>query len=65
MNKIAEFRKKNKLTQNQLAEKSGVSISYIQKIESGHKNNVSKVFAKSIADALNTTVEELFFSEEE
>lgn len=35
---LAKFRESHKMTQKEMAEKIGVSISYYTKIESGHKN---------------------------
>ena len=58
---IKYFRKKAKLTQEQLAEKSDLSVSYIKQIESGKefKNITFNTFSK-IAKALNIDVKELF-----
>ena len=34
---LREFRKKNKLTQEEIAEKLGISLKYISRIENGNK----------------------------
>ena len=58
---IKYFRLKSNMTQEQLAEKSDLSVSYIKQIESGKefKNITFKTFSK-IAKALNIDVKELF-----
>lgn len=63
-NKIAEYRKKLNLTQPQLAEKAKLtSYTLIQRYEK--ETRVPSVYiAIRIAKALNTTVEELFKSED-
>lgn len=59
-NKISEFRKAQKLTQPQLAEKLGyTNYQVIQQIELGRRTPAVDT-AIRIARALNTTVEELF-----
>ena len=58
---IKYFRLKSNMTQEQLAEKSDLSVSYIKQIESGKefKNITFNTFSK-IAKALNIDVKELF-----
>lgn len=58
---IKYFRLKSNMTQEQLAEKSDLSFSYIKQIESGKefKNITFNTFSK-IAKALNIDVKELF-----
>lgn len=59
-NKIAEFRKKQNLTQPQLAEKAKLtSYTLIQRYERGLRTPGVDI-AIRLARALNTTVEELF-----
>jgi putative transcriptional regulator len=59
-NKIAEFRKKQNLTQPQLAEKAELtSYTLIQRYERGLRTPGVDI-AIRLARALNTTVEELF-----
>ena len=58
---IKYFRLKANMTQEQLAEKSDLSVSYIKQIEAGKefKNITFNTFSK-IAKALNIDVKELF-----
>ena len=57
-------RKKKKLTQDQVCKEVGISRAYLSKIENGHDSNVSKEVMLKLANALDSTVEYLFFSEE-
>ena len=58
---IKYYRKKLNLTQEQLAEKSDLSISYIKQLELGHiYKNISFVSMAKIAIALGIEVDELF-----
>lgn len=57
-------RRKKGLTQLQLREKSKTSLNTIVLLERGSIDNVRVGTLKKIAAALNTTVPELFFSEE-
>ena len=62
MNYVKEWREKLKLTQNELAEKSGVSLRTIQRIEAG---SVLKGYTlSSIANALDIKPENLIFNDE-
>ncbi|KKI64777.1 helix-turn-helix domain-containing protein [Staphylococcus cohnii] len=58
--KVAEIRKKKNLTQENLAEKSYVTVRTIQRIEAGEE--VSSETLKSVSLALGVTVNELFES---
>ena len=58
--KIAEIRKQKSLTQENLAEKSYVTVRTIQRMEAGEE--VSSETLKSVSNALNVTVNELFES---
>lgn len=56
-NKIQLLREKNRLTQKELAEKAGLSLRTIQRIEAG---SIPKGFTlKALAESLNTTPENL------
>jgi len=58
---IKYYRKKLNLTQEQLVEKSDLSISYIKQLELGHiYKNISFVSMAKIAIALGIEVDELF-----
>ena len=54
--KIKELRKNLKLSQKELADQCGLSISYIQQIESGKKNNPSLEALTAIADVLQVNI---------
>lgn len=58
---IKKFRVKNNLTQRELAEKVGISLSYLTKIEA---TNCNKSFSLhvlfDIADALNVDIKDFF-----
>lgn len=54
--KIKELRKNLKLSQKELADQCGLSISYIQQIESGKKNNPSLEALTAIANVLQVNI---------
>ncbi|WP_172427114.1 helix-turn-helix domain-containing protein, partial [Listeria monocytogenes] len=58
--KVAEIRKQKSLTQENLAEKSYVTVRTIQRMEAGEE--VSSETLKSVSNALDVTVNELFES---
>lgn len=61
-NKTQLLREKNRLTQKELAEKAGLSLRTIQRIEAG---NIPKGFTlKALAESLNTTPENLIEKED-
>lgn len=60
-NKIKEFRTKEELTLEYLSFVSGVSIGYLNKLETGSKANPSEKIMKKIAYALEKPVSEVFF----
>lgn len=57
---IKYYRKKKGLTQKELSNKSGVSISLIQKLEIDNRTNPSFDVISSISKALNISEQELF-----
>lgn len=61
--KIRERREFLKMTQEELAEKSGISRVTISALESDSQRNVSSKTMIAIAKALDTTVEKLFFDQ--
>lgn len=64
-NNIRYYRKKCSMTQEELAEKCDLSISYIKQIESGKEyKNVSLNVILKISKALDVSVEKLFHLEE-
>ncbi|WP_312396190.1 helix-turn-helix domain-containing protein [Chryseobacterium sp.] len=61
-NQVQLLRESKNLTQTELAEKAGISLRTVQRIESG---NIPKGFTlKSLAKALETTTENIFIKEE-
>ncbi|HCS74138.1 MAG TPA: transcriptional regulator [Clostridiales bacterium] len=59
MNNVKLYRKQIKMTRKVLAEKTGLSMSYIYFIESGERNPTIAVACK-IADALGQSLDVLF-----
>ena len=60
--KIKELREAMKMTQGELAEKSGVSRGTISALENGiDRTTTSKTLVK-LAQALDTTVDRIFFT---
>ena len=62
--KIKEFRKKNKVTQDDLAGAVGVTRQTIISLENG-KYNASLILAHDIAVYFGKTIEEIFLFEED
>lgn len=58
-NQLQKLRKKKKLTQLQLAEKSGLSLKHLGEIERG-RGNPSLESLNSLAESLDLTLPELF-----
>ena len=58
---LKDLRKHSKLTQQSLADKSGMNIRQIQKIETGEikLENITLRNAKSLADALGVPIDSL------
>lgn len=61
--KIKERREALKMTQEELAQKSGVSRQTISSIETGKYENVLVGTLAAIATALDTTVDKIFYPE--
>lgn len=59
--KIKERREELKMTQEELAQKSGVSRQTISSIETGKYENVLVGTLAAIATALGTTVDKIFY----
>lgn len=58
---IKYYRNKQKLTQEQLAEKSDLSVSYIKQIESGKEfKNITFNTCYKLARALDINIEQLY-----
>jgi len=56
---IKELRKKNKISQEELAKQAGITYSTLIKIESGVNENPTIKTMKKIADALKVSLDEL------
>lgn len=61
--KIKEHRKQKKMTQKELAAKSGVSRATISGLENGTLRATSSTTLLKLAKALETTVDQIFFQE--
>jgi DNA-binding XRE family transcriptional regulator len=61
--KIRERREELRMTQDELAQKSGVSRQTISSIETGKYENVLVGTLAAIATALDTTVDKIFYPE--
>ncbi|MEN2765729.1 helix-turn-helix transcriptional regulator [Ornithinibacillus xuwenensis] len=59
-NKLIEYRKKQGLTQEELAKRVNISRAYLCNLENG-KYTPSLEVAYNIAHHLNTSIDELFF----
>ncbi len=62
--KIREAREAKKMTQEELAETSGVSRGTISALENGKMRATSTQTLLKLARALDTTVEQIFFTED-
>lgn len=60
---IKEYREKAKLTQEELAEKSGVSRTTISNLEMNYTDTCTTKTLSKIANVLNVDVRSLFFEE--
>lgn len=60
--KVKERREELGMTQEELAEKSGISRATISTLENGIDKNTTTKTLLAIADALGTTVDKLFFA---
>lgn len=61
--KIKEVRKRLGLSASELARRVGIAPSYVILLESGARKNPSRSVMQRMAEALGTTVKELFFEE--
>lgn len=58
--KVKERREELRMSQKELAQKSGVSRQMISMIETGKAENVTLGTMKAIATALESTIEQIF-----
>lgn len=63
MNKIRMIRMRQKLTQQQLSARSGLSQSYINELENGRKVNPSIIVLDKLAAGLQVPITELLDTE--
>lgn len=59
-NRVAEIRKERGISQEELAEKAGISRPYLSKIETGRQDIVGSKVMFAIAEALGAKYEEIF-----
>lgn len=59
-NKVAEFRKERGMSQEELAEKAGISRPYLSQIETQRQQTVSNSVMFKIASALGVSYEIIF-----
>ncbi len=65
-NNVRFYRKKLHYTQEDLAEKADISISYIKQIETKKEyKNISLLVMQKLAKALNVNIHQLFITEKE
>lgn len=61
--RIRDIRKKRNMTQVELAQKSGVARATIWALENGTERTTTTKTLTKLANALDTTIDELFFIE--
>ena len=61
-NKIREYRKAKNMSMKELAEKSNISIGYLSHLENGSRKNPSTEVMERIAEAMGTSIVEIFFT---
>ncbi len=65
-NNVRFYRKRLHYTQEDLAEKADISISYIKQIETKKEyKNISLLVMQKLAKALNVNIHQLFITEKE
>lgn len=60
---LKQKRIKCRKSQHDIARETGLSVAYICNLENGKRTNPSMKTMKIIAKSLNTTVQDLFFSD--
>ena len=61
-NKIKKYREEKQMKQKELAERCGISEGYLCHLEKGSRDNPSKEVMQNIANVLDKTIPEIFFS---
>ena len=59
--RIKEIREQKKMSQEELEQKSGISRQTISAIENGRAGDVKVGTLRALANALDTTIDNLFF----
>lgn len=62
-NKIKQRREEIRMTQEELARRSGVSRATISALENGIERNTTSKTLLAIASAMDSTVDEIFFKD--
>lgn len=62
MNKMRKIRTSKNMTLEDLSERTGISAGYLCHLEKGTRKNPSVQIMEAIANALDKTVVEIFFS---
>ena len=60
---LQQVRRNQNITQKQLSEKTHISNSYIQKLETGNRQKPSYEIVTILANALNVKPEDLFLND--
>ena len=58
-NNLRDLRKKNRLSQEDLSQKTSCPVRIIDDIENGKENTIMSKQLRRLAEALNTTVDEM------
>ena len=61
-NKLKYYRKKQKLTLKELSEITGISVGYLSHLENGSRTNPSMKTMYKISQAVQASIEEVFFN---
>lgn len=61
--KIREIRKGKRMSQDELASKSGISRTIISRLETGEQDNATMKTLARLAAALDVQIQDLFFDE--
>lgn len=61
--KIKEIRESKHMTQDELAQKSGISRVTISAMENGAERNTTSRTLVKLAEALGVTIDQIFFTE--
>lgn len=61
--KIKEIRESKRMTQDELAKKSGISRGTISALENGHEKTSTTKTLEKIAKALDSSIDQIFFTD--